>query len=150
MFIDPRTVAANDVDKYMLAVQHRDFKLPRGPLLTALLLDHSIEAQCYVAGFIFCKLLIARFEQDGEASVYKTNTYLRQELECVLAHRLLAARKNKKLSRRKLAELTGVSASSIDNIEHERQTPSVACLVKLADALEVSTDYLLGRIADDS
>ena len=59
--------------------------------------------------------------------------------------RLQALRERKRLSRRTLAELCGLSKNMISLYERGEREPSVDALVSLADFFEVPTDYLLGR-----
>ena len=51
----------------------------------------------------------------------------------------------KKLTQPKLADAVGVALRTYQCYEQGIREPSYHTLVKLADALEVSTDYLLGR-----
>jgi transcriptional regulator with XRE-family HTH domain len=62
--------------------------------------------------------------------------------------RLRAARDLRKLSQGDLAGRAGLPPSSIAHFESGSRKPSFDTLRKLANALEVTTDYLLGR-ADD-
>ncbi len=59
--------------------------------------------------------------------------------------RLQALREKRRLSRRTLAELCGLSKNMISLYERGEKAPSVEALVNLADFFGVSTDYLLGR-----
>ena len=59
--------------------------------------------------------------------------------------RLQTLREKRRLSRRTLAELCGLSGNMIGMYERGEKAPSVDALVSLADFFEVSTDYLLGR-----
>lgn len=59
--------------------------------------------------------------------------------------RLRSARKQNKLSQEKLAELVGTTKATISNYENEYSSPSNEMLAKLADVLNTTTDYLLGR-----
>ena len=59
--------------------------------------------------------------------------------------RLQALREKRRLSRRTLAELCGLSKNMISLYERGEKAPSVEALVDLADFFGVSTDYLLGR-----
>lgn len=59
--------------------------------------------------------------------------------------RLQDLRERRRLSRRTLAELCGMSKNMISLYERGEKAPSVDALVSLADFFEVSTDYLLGR-----
>ena len=58
------------------------------------------------------------------------------------------ARKEKGLKQVDLAEKVHVSIQTISGYETGYAQPPVDILVKIADVLEVSTDYLLGRSND--
>lgn len=62
-----------------------------------------------------------------------------------LGQRVKLLRKEKKLTLRQLGKITHLSHSFLADIESGRSVPSVETLAILADILEVSTDYLLGR-----
>jgi len=64
----------------------------------------------------------------------------------ILGRRLQAARKRQKLSRRMLAELTGVSQRQIVTIEHAEmlEGPRLSTVLALARALQVTLDSLVG------
>jgi len=69
----------------------------------------------------------------------------------VFPERLREAReKIRKLSQEALANRAGLQASAISHFESGTRKPSFDNLRRLADALEVSTDYLLGRIDEIS
>lgn len=55
------------------------------------------------------------------------------------------ARKERKLTQRQLADRIGVKYTTYSNWENEHSTPSPSMIATLADALQVTTDYLLGR-----
>lgn len=59
--------------------------------------------------------------------------------------RLRKTREQKGLSQAELAEKSGFQPSAISHFETGRRAPSFDNLKRLADALSVSTDYLLGR-----
>jgi len=59
--------------------------------------------------------------------------------------RLKAAREAKGLSQADLAERTGLQPSAVSHFETGRRAPSFDNLRILADALGVTTDFLLGR-----
>ena len=65
-----------------------------------------------------------------------------------LSKRLWRARKNKNMSREQLARKLEISANSLYNYEKGIQVPTANVLKKIAEALEVSTDYLLGNTDD--
>ncbi|WP_211221632.1 helix-turn-helix domain-containing protein [Desulfocurvibacter africanus] len=66
----------------------------------------------------------------------------------VFKERLRAAREMRGLSQADLATKTGLPPSSIAHFEGGKRKPSFDNLRKLSEALDVTTDYLLGR-ADD-
>lgn len=63
----------------------------------------------------------------------------------MLSERLKKARINKGLSQEELAKRINTTKSTISNYENEYSSPSNEVLTKIADILEVTTDYLLGR-----
>lgn len=63
----------------------------------------------------------------------------------LFAERLRSARDTKKVSQAALAKSAGLQPSHISHFETARRAPSAENLRALADALGVSTDYLLGR-----
>ena len=62
--------------------------------------------------------------------------------------RLRAARDLRKWSQGELADKAGMPPSSIAHFESGSRKPSFDTLRRLANALEVTTDYLLGRVED--
>jgi len=64
----------------------------------------------------------------------------------IFGERLKVAREMRGLNQRQLGERLGVPPSSIAHFEGGRRKPSFENLHRLAGALEVTTDYLLGRI----
>jgi transcriptional regulator with XRE-family HTH domain len=64
----------------------------------------------------------------------------------MLAKRLKECRKKKGWTQQKLAERTGLSFNTITKIEQGiGDSPTLKTLVKLADALGISIDELVGR-----
>lgn len=61
------------------------------------------------------------------------------------AKRVRAARVRNRLTQSALARQMGISPAWISHLENGDRLPSAGLLVRLADALGVSTDYLLGR-----
>lgn len=59
--------------------------------------------------------------------------------------RIKKLRRIKKISTTRLAELTGISQSTISKIENNRRSKDVVLLEKIADALEVALDKLTGE-----
>lgn len=59
--------------------------------------------------------------------------------------RLRELRETKKLSQLKLGMLLDVAQETISGYEIGRSEPNLEMLVKLADALDTSVDYILGR-----
>ena len=64
----------------------------------------------------------------------------------VFPDRLRTAREHRRLMQGELAERTGLQPSAISHFETGARKPSYDNLRLLADALDVSTDYLLGRV----
>jgi len=60
------------------------------------------------------------------------------------ANRLKIIREEKKISREELATKVGTSAPIIGRYEREERTPSIDTAKKIAEALQVSLDYLVG------
>jgi transcriptional regulator with XRE-family HTH domain len=66
-------------------------------------------------------------------------------MEPIFSDRLRKARENKNLRQAELAKKAGLEASAVSHFEAGRRQPSFHNLRRLADALSVTTDYLLGR-----
>ncbi len=64
----------------------------------------------------------------------------------LFGQRLREARKNRGLEQQKLAEMVGLPPSSISHFENGSRKPSFDNLRALAQKLDVTTDYLLGRV----
>ncbi len=62
-----------------------------------------------------------------------------------LGKRILELRKEKALTREKLAAMIGTSGAIIGKYERNERTPSVEIARNIAQALEVSLDYLVGN-----
>ncbi|MGI2296473.1 helix-turn-helix domain-containing protein [Paenibacillus sp. GXUN7292] len=60
--------------------------------------------------------------------------------------RLQQARKNKGYTQQDLADTVNTKKTTISNYETGYSTPSNKMIVELANALDVTTDFLLGRI----
>ena len=67
------------------------------------------------------------------------------EQNAAFPQRLQTLREKRRLSRRTLAELCGLSKNMISLYERGEKAPSVDALINLSDFFGVSTDYLLGR-----
>lgn len=66
----------------------------------------------------------------------------------IFAERLLELRTERGISQAQLARAIGVSCGIVCYWETDRSEPVASNLVKLADYLNVSIDYLLGREND--
>lgn len=69
-------------------------------------------------------------------------------MEDPFGERLLAAREARELSQTELAQKAGLQPAAIGHFERDRRKPSFANVRALAKALNVSSDYLLGRTRD--
>ena len=69
------------------------------------------------------------------------------EMETVFADRLVQAREARGLSQTELAKLAGLQPAAIGHFERNRRKPSFANVRALAKALNVASDFLLGRAA---
>ncbi|MFT0800331.1 helix-turn-helix transcriptional regulator [Bacillus swezeyi] len=63
----------------------------------------------------------------------------------MLSKRLKSVRKTKGLTQEELAKRVKTTKGTISNYENGHSTPSNEMLKDLADALDTTTDYLLGR-----
>lgn len=63
----------------------------------------------------------------------------------MLGERIREIRFAKKISEVELVKTLGVTKQSVSNWENENIQPSIKMLSKIADALSVTTDYLLSR-----
>jgi transcriptional regulator with XRE-family HTH domain len=66
--------------------------------------------------------------------------------ENIFGRRLRAARNERGLEQQQLAERAGLPPSSISHFEKGARKPSFDNLRNLAKSLDVTTDYLLGRV----
>jgi len=60
-------------------------------------------------------------------------------------NRVMQARKEKELSREDLAKMIGTSGPIVGRYERGDMMPSVEIATKIANALEISLDYLVGK-----
>lgn len=59
--------------------------------------------------------------------------------------RLRDSRMKNKYTQQNMADMLNISLNAYQKYEQSERSPSLDCLVKIADILNVSTDYLLGR-----
>lgn len=67
-----------------------------------------------------------------------------------IQYKIKKLRKNKSLGQKQLAEIVGINTTHLSRLETGRYQPSVDVLERLADALQVTTDYLLNDTDDDA
>lgn len=67
----------------------------------------------------------------------------------VFPARLRSAREKRDLSQGELAKRAGLQPSAVSQFETGSRKPSFDNLRRLANALRVSTDYLLGRVSEE-
>lgn len=58
--------------------------------------------------------------------------------------KITSVRKQKEMSQAELGKLSGVNGDIVGKYERDEMKPSIETAKKLADALEVSLDYLVG------
>ncbi len=63
----------------------------------------------------------------------------------VFKRRLQTLRERRRMSRKVLSELCGLAPDAVRRYERGEAEPTMESLVALADFLEVSLDYLVGR-----
>ena len=66
-------------------------------------------------------------------------------LELTFGERIIKLRTKKNLSQEALAENCSISISAINNYENDLRKPDIEVLVRIANFLEVTTDFLLGQ-----
>jgi transcriptional regulator with XRE-family HTH domain len=64
----------------------------------------------------------------------------------MVGNRIKDLRKKKKLSQIELAEIIDSAGDVIGRYERGNSSPSIETAIKIADALDVSLDYLAGKI----
>jgi len=67
----------------------------------------------------------------------------------IFKDRLRTARERRSLSQAELATKTGLQPAAISHFETGQRAPSFENLKRLSDALNISVDYLLGRIDEE-
>ncbi|WP_232512076.1 helix-turn-helix domain-containing protein [Pseudomonas protegens] len=82
--------------------------------------------------------------------LYETETLDMAENITGFAERLRSLRKQKNLSQNELGQLAELHYTHIGRYERGTSRPSVDTLKRLADALDVSSDYLLEGASDDA
>ncbi|WMX16438.1 helix-turn-helix transcriptional regulator [Aureispira sp. CCB-E] len=63
--------------------------------------------------------------------------------------RLLELRKSRGISQEKLAKMLGTKGPAIGRYERDVALPALETIIKLAEALNVSIDYLLGVVDEE-
>ncbi|QDA74593.1 XRE family transcriptional regulator [Listeria seeligeri] len=63
----------------------------------------------------------------------------------MISERIKTARKVRKLTQEDLAKRVNTSKATISNYENKYSSPSAEMIILLANALDVTTDYLLGK-----
>ena len=59
--------------------------------------------------------------------------------------RLRSSRLKNKYTQQNMADMLNISLNAYQKYEQSERSPSLDCLVQIADILNVSIDYLLGR-----
>lgn len=63
----------------------------------------------------------------------------------LIGRRIRAARVGQDWTQAELSRVSGIDRCKISNVEYGRKGISIPTLIVIADALGVTTDYLLGR-----
>ncbi len=63
----------------------------------------------------------------------------------MLNKRLRTSRMKNKYTQQNMADMLNISLNAYQKYEQSERSPSLDCLVQIADILNVSIDYLLGR-----
>lgn len=77
-----------------------------------------------------------------------TNISEKEAIQKYVGERIKKRREELGYSQTKVAELTGVTPAAISQFESGTKLPSIQVLTKLANALRVTTEYLLGKKED--
>lgn len=65
-------------------------------------------------------------------------------MSLIFRQRLQGLREKRRISRRVLSELCGLSSDAVRRYERGEAEPNLKSLVRIAEFFEVTTDYLLG------
>lgn len=68
----------------------------------------------------------------------------------MIADRIKTLREDNNLTQQQLARKLGVTRASINAWEMGQSSPNIKNVIGMADIFNVSTDYILGRMADSS
>lgn len=90
--------------------------------------------------------IVPKYKKCGIIGIVTKKT--REETLKNIGARVRSLRENKSWSQEDLAKASGLKRSHISLIENSERTPGAVSLVKLADALETSLDFLTGRSDD--
>lgn len=63
----------------------------------------------------------------------------------VFSQRLQQLRERKKISRKSLSELCGLSSDAVRRYERGEAEPTLHSLIAIAEYFEITVDYLIGR-----
>lgn len=75
---------------------------------------------------------------------YRERKMIREKAREEFAERLKQARRERKISQRKLAQSIGIAPPSMSQMKQARYEPSIALLIRICETLKVSADELLG------
>lgn len=67
-----------------------------------------------------------------------------------LGGRIILLRERAEITQVKLSYLIGVTKSTMSKYENDKSLPNAGLLGKIADALDTTADYLIGRTSDSS
>lgn len=88
------------------------------------------------------------YRRNRQQRIYGVVFYMSSTAAAAFQARLRESRERRQMSQSELAKASGFQPSAVSHFETGKRSPSFENLRRLADALEVTTDYLLGRVQD--
>lgn len=72
-----------------------------------------------------------------------------ENLAAEIGARIKSKRASRRITQKELAEKVGISAAAINKFEKGKKKPSTNVLLKIAEVLDTTTDYMLLGTKDD-
>jgi len=87
---------------------------------------------------------LKEFDEKDEANLSFQNWELEEAGQFKIGDRIYSLLCKRNMSQRELAKATNITAASISRYIGNQRVPSATMIIKIADALGVTCDYLLG------